>query len=52
MIEESQKIIGGRYILADAFNCKPVVEFYKRNGFTKLVTSKDDSISIKMIYKI
>lgn len=52
MIEESQKIIGGRYILVDAFNCKPVVEFYNRNGFTKLITSEDDSISIKMIYKI
>ncbi|SFV75565.1 Phage protein [hydrothermal vent metagenome] len=52
MIEESQKIIGGRYILVDAFNCEPVVEFYKRNGFTKLITSEDDSISIKMIYKI
>ena len=52
MIERTQKIIGGRYILVDAFNCKPVVEFYKRNGFTRLITSEDDSKSIKMIYKI
>jgi len=52
MIEISQKIIGGRYILVDAFNCNPVVEFYNRNGFTKLATSDKNSVSIKMIYKI
>ena len=52
MIETSQKIIGGRYILVDAFNYKPVVEFYNRNGFTKLATSEENSVSIKMIYKI
>jgi len=52
MIETSQKIIGGRYILVDAFNCKPVVEFYNRNGFTKLTTLEENPISIKMIYKI
>ena len=52
MIERTQKIIGGRYILVDAFNCKAVVEFYNRNGFTKLITSEDDLISIKMIYKM
>lgn len=52
MIETSQKIIGGRYILVDAFNCKPVVEFYNRNGFIKLATSEENLVSIKMIYKI
>ena len=52
MIEQSTKIIGGRYILVDAFNCKPVIEFYNRNGFTKLATSEDNILSQKMIYKI
>ena len=52
MIEKSYKIIGGRYILVDAFNCKPVTEFYNKNGFTKLATSEDSTLSIKMIYKI
>ena len=52
MIEKSQKIIGGRYILVDAFNCKPVIKFYNKNGFIKLATSENNLTSIKMIYKI
>lgn len=52
LIETANKIVGGRYILVDAFNCEPVVHFYERNGFTKLATLENDDISIKMIYKI
>lgn len=52
LIESVNQIIGGRYILVDAFNCEPVIHFYYRNGFTKLATIEDDTTSVKMIYKI
>ncbi len=52
LIEYSNVIIGGRYILVDAFNCKPVIHFYERNGFIKLETLENSPSSIKMIYKI
>lgn len=52
LIEDANKIVGGRYILVDAFNCDPVIHFYERNGFIKLPTLEEDQNSIKMIYKI
>ena len=52
LIEESHLIVGGRYILVDAFNSLPVLHFYEQNGFTKLVTQEDNENSVKMIYKI
>lgn len=52
LIEDANFLVGGRYILVDAFACKPVIEFYEKNGFTKLVTQEDNKSSVKMIYKI
>jgi len=52
MIERSHALIGGRYILVDAYASEPVIDFYERNGFTRLVTQEDNPTSIKMIYKI
>jgi len=45
LIESANQIVGGRYILVDAFNCKPVIHFYERNGFTKLATIDENSTS-------
>lgn len=52
LIEQSHTFIGGRYILVDAYACKPVIDFYERNGFTSLVTEDENNMSVKMIYKI
>jgi len=52
LIEKSHIMIGGRYILVDAYASPPVIEFYERNGFTSLVTEDENRLSIKMIYKI
>lgn len=51
-IEEANSLIGGRYILVDAYSCQPVINFYERNGFVQLATQEQESESIKMIYKI
>ena len=52
LIENAHLILGGRYILVDAFACTPVIKFYERNGFIKLITKDENELSIKMIYKI
>ncbi len=52
LIEDANKIVGGRYILVDAFNCNPIIHFYNRNGFMELPTIEEDKNSIKMIYKV
>ena len=52
LIEDAHQSIGGRYILVDAFACRPVIDFYERNGFTQLITQEESKQSIKMIYKI
>ncbi len=52
LIEDANKSIGGRYILVDAINSPPVLHFYKKNGFTRLITQEENSNSVKMIYKI
>ncbi len=52
LIEKSHTIIGGRYILVDAYACTPVIGFYERYGFTSLVTQEESEASVKMIYKI
>jgi len=52
LIEDSHLIVGGRYILVDAFDCLPVPHFYEQNGFTKLVTQEESDLSVKMMYRI
>ena len=52
LIEKSHTMIGGRYILVDAYACPPVIGFYERNGFTPLITEDESELSVKMIYKI
>jgi len=52
LIEDANYIVGGRYILVDAFACTPVIRFYEQNGFTRLVTEENNIDSVKMIYKI
>jgi GNAT superfamily N-acetyltransferase len=52
LIEDANRLIGGRYILVDAINSPPVLRFYQQNGFTKLVTKEANNNSVKMIYKI
>lgn len=52
LIEDANFVVGGRYILVDAFACTPVIKFYEQNGFTQLITQEKNKDSVKMIYKI
>ncbi len=52
LIEQAHASIGGRYILVDAYACTPVIHFYERNGFTLLATEDENSMGVKMIYKV
>jgi len=48
MIDQSQKSLGGRFILLDAINKKQVIKFYEANAFFP-IEENPHSESIKMI---
>ncbi len=48
IIDESQKSLGGRFILLDAINNKTVLSFYEQNAFFA-IEDDEESESIKMI---
>jgi len=48
MIDQSQKSLGGRFILLDAINKEQVIKFYEANAFF-LIEEDSHSESIKMI---
>ncbi|HIP12343.1 MAG TPA: acetyltransferase [Arcobacter sp.] len=48
IIDQSQKSLGGRFILLDAINKKSVIKFYEANAFFP-IEEDSDSESIKMI---
>jgi len=48
MIDQSQKALGGRFILLDAINKEQVIKFYETNAFFP-IENDSDSESIKMI---
>jgi hypothetical protein len=41
-LQRAQTIVGGRIVLAECLPIAPVIEFYKRNGFTFLQTDEND----------
>ncbi len=48
VIDQAQQMLGGRFILLDAINVKPVIAFYEENVFIPI--EEDDNLeSIKMI---
>jgi len=49
IIQQSQNLVGGRFVLVDAINNSKVINFYKKNGFIKFYDNKE---TIKMIYSI